>query len=92
MTVRIEIEYCTGCKWLLRGAWVAQEILSTFEAELDEVALVPGKDGIFQVRLADTLIWCRKRDQGFPQPKELKQRIRDLVAKDRDLGHIDETS
>ena len=90
MNTRIEIEYCTGCRWLLRGAWVAQEILSTFEDVVDEVALIPGKDGVFQVRLGDEMIWCRKRDHGFPQPRELKQRVRDLVARDRDLGHIDE--
>ena len=31
---RIEIEYCTGCRWGLRAGWVAQELLVTFEAEL----------------------------------------------------------
>ena len=38
---RIEIEYCTGCRWLLRAAWTAQELLTTFEQELGEVTLVP---------------------------------------------------
>ena len=28
---RIEIEYCTQCRWMLRAAWVAQELLTTFE-------------------------------------------------------------
>lgn len=36
---RVEIHYCTGCKWLLRSVWMAQEFLSTFEDELSEVAL-----------------------------------------------------
>lgn len=31
---RLEIEYCTQCRWLLRAAWMAQELLTTFEAEL----------------------------------------------------------
>ena len=44
---RIEIEYCTRCRWLLRAAWMAQELLSTFEAELGEVALIPGGSGVF---------------------------------------------
>jgi selenoprotein W-related protein len=38
---RLEIEYCTRCRWLLRAAWMAQELLTTFEAELGEVALQP---------------------------------------------------
>jgi selenoprotein W-related protein len=41
MGPRVEIEYCTQCRWLLRAAWLAQELLTTFEHELGEVALVP---------------------------------------------------
>ena len=25
----VEIEYCTGCRWMLRAAWLAQELLTT---------------------------------------------------------------
>lgn len=86
---RVEIVYCTGCRWLLRAAWMAQELLTTFEDELGEVALIPGSGGIFEVRVDDTLIWSRKDEGRFPEIKELKQRVRDLVAPDRDLGHSD---
>ena len=86
---RIEIAYCTQCRWLLRAAWMAQELLTTFEAELAEVALIPGTGGIFEVRVDGRTVWSRKADGGFPEPKELKQRVRDLVAPDRDLGHAD---
>ena len=41
MTPRIEIEYCTQCRWLMRAAWIAQELLTTFEGQIGEVALVP---------------------------------------------------
>jgi selenoprotein W-related protein len=46
MRPRVEIEYCTQCRWLLRAAWLAQELLTTFEQELGEVALVPGTGGV----------------------------------------------
>ncbi len=36
---RIRIHYCTQCQWLLRSAWYAQELLSTFGEALEEVAL-----------------------------------------------------
>ncbi len=49
-TPRIEIEYCTQCRWLLRAAWLAQELLTTFDGELGEVALVPGTGGRSPVR------------------------------------------
>ena len=41
----VTIAYCTQCNWLLRSAWMAQELLSTFAAELGSVALVPGTAG-----------------------------------------------
>jgi selenoprotein W-related protein len=86
---RIAITYCTQCQWLLRAAWMAQELLSTFTTELGEVALIPGTGGIFQITCGDELIWDRKRDGGFPDVKTLKQLVRDRVAPERDLGHTD---
>ncbi|AHH21112.1 SelT/SelW/SelH selenoprotein domain-containing protein [Nocardia nova SH22a] len=86
---RIAIEYCTQCRWLLRAGWVAQELLSTFGTDLDEVALVPGTGGIFRITVDDEQIWDRKADGGFPDVARLKQRVRDRIDPDRDLGHID---
>lgn len=86
---RIVITYCTQCQWLLRAAWMAQELLSTFGADLGEVTLVPGTGGIFTVTCEGEIIWDRKRDGGFPEAKVLKQRVRDRVWPDRDLGHAD---
>ena len=87
----IVIEYCPGCRWLLRSSWMAQEILSTFETEIDEVCLRPCRteSGRFRITCGEELIWCRKRDEGFPDIKVLKQRIRDFVAPEKDLGHSD---
>lgn len=86
---RISIRYCTQCNWLLRAGWMAQELLSTFGKTLGEVALIPGTGGIFEIRANDTVVWERKRDGGFPGPKELKQRVRDVIDPQRDMGHVD---
>ena len=86
---RVEIEYCIQCRWLLRAAWMAQELLITFEDELGGVTLIPGSGGVFAVRLADETVWSRRDEGRFPEMKELKQRIRDRVAPDRSLGHSD---
>ena len=85
----VSIAYCTQCNWLLRSGWMAQELLSTFGKDLGGVTLIPGHGGIFEIRLDGALIWERKRDGGFPDVKQLKQRVRDQIAPDRDLGHID---
>ncbi len=84
---RLEIEYCTQCRWLLRAAWMAQELLTTFEKELGEVALIPGAGGIFEVRLEGKSIFSREQQRRFPESKELKQLVRDCIAPDQDLGH-----
>lgn len=92
MTVRsprVEIEYCTQCRWLLRAGWTAQELLTTFPTELGEVALVPGTGGIFAVRVDGEVVWDRKQRGGFPELAELKQLVRDMIAPDRELGHSD---
>jgi selenoprotein W-related protein len=86
---RVEIVYCRQCRWLMRAAWMAQELLNTFEEDLDEVALIPGTGGIFEVRMGNQVIWSRAVEGGFPEIKVLKQRVRDKVAPGKDLGHSD---
>ena len=89
MKARIEIHYCTQCRWLLRAAWTAQELLTTFESEIGELALVPGTGGIFEVRADGEPVWSRKERGRFPELSELKQLVRDRIAPGKDLGHSD---
>ncbi|KAK4238144.1 Rdx family-domain-containing protein [Achaetomium macrosporum] len=107
---RITIQFCTQCKWMLRAAYYAQELLSTFSTSLGEVALQPGTGGVFVVEIITTttttpnltgkttaapvqptrtVLWDRKIDGGFPETKELKRRVRDVIQPGRDLGHVD---
>ena len=87
---QVRIRYCTGCHWLLRAAWLAQELLSTFEHDIAEVTLIPDDTGgVFDIHIDGQLIWSRAEQQRFPEPKEIKQVVRDVVAPGRDLGHID---
>ncbi|KAI1840808.1 hypothetical protein JX266_013015 [Neoarthrinium moseri] len=103
---RITIRFCTQCKWMLRAAYYAQELLSTFSTSLGEVALQPSTGGTFTVTIehaADAspsasnpapsiqqrTLWDRKVDGGFPETKELKRRVRDVIEPGRDLGHVD---
>ncbi|KIV85758.1 hypothetical protein PV11_01418 [Exophiala sideris] len=103
---RIAIEFCTQCKWNLRAAYFAQELLQTFGTSIGEIALIPVTGGTFTVTMThatastapdsetpasvtDTVIWDRKTENGFPETKELKNRVRNIIEPDRDLGHID---
>ncbi|MET3892927.1 selenoprotein W-related protein [Bosea sp. OAE506] len=86
---RITITYCSMCQWMLRAAWLGQELLSTFGQDLGEVALIPRTGGIFQIHYEGELIWDRKSEGGFPDSKVLKQRVRDRLDPERSLGHVD---
>jgi selenoprotein W-related protein len=72
---RIEIEYCTQCCWLLRAAWMAQELLTTFSTDIGELALVPGTGGVFEIRIGEDTVWSRAEKGRFLEIKELKQGI-----------------
>lgn len=87
---QITIIYCTKCKWLLRAAWMAQELLSTFEQEAGEVSLKPDDSGgVFEIRIGEDLIFSRSQSGRFPDIKELKQMVRDKIAPEKNLGHTD---
>lgn len=88
MKPRVRIQYCTQCRWLARAIWIAQELLTTFPTEL-EVVLDPGFGGVFDVSVDDERIFSRAAAGRFPEPKELKQSIRDRIDPSRDLGHSD---
>lgn len=88
-TPRISIQYCNQCRWMLRATWYAQELLTTFQGQLGEVALIPGSGGVFEVRCDDVLLWSRIAEGGFPELKVLKQRLRDQIAPGQSLGHSD---
>jgi selenoprotein W-related protein len=68
---------------------MAQELLTTFEKELGEVAIVPAVDGTFDVKVDGELIFSRKLEGRFPESKELKQLVRDRIAPEKSLGHSD---
>ena len=87
---KIEIEYCTKCRWLLRASWISQELLSTFVNEIGAIILIPSNiSGIFEIRCGRDLIWARDKTKGIPEIKGLKQKVRDLISPGKDLGHID---
>lgn len=83
----ITIEYCVQCRWLLRAAYFAQEILTTFEQEVGGVLLVPGTGGVFDVRIEGALAWSRAQQGSFPEIKALKGIVRDRIAPGKALGH-----
>ena len=88
----VRIHYCTQCRWLMRAAWMAQELLTTFDGEISDLTLVPVSGGQFTVTANEQTVWDRKAEGRFPDITELKQRLRDIIAPQQDLGHADRKS
>lgn len=89
MANKVEIQFCTQCRWLLRASWMAQELLTTFDQEIAELSLQPGTGGVFIVTANGRRVWSRAEAGRFPEITELKQLVRDVIAPDKDLGHAD---
>lgn len=86
---RVIIEFCPGCRWQARAAWMAQELLTSLGEALAEVALRPAPSGVFRIWLNDELLADRKRDGGFPELAQIKRAVRDRVSPETGLGHTD---
>ena len=86
---KVVIKYCTKCRWLPRSTWMAQELLTTFSEEINELSLQPSDSGVFRVIVNDVTVWDRKEMDGFPEIKILKQKVRDVIAPDKTIGHSD---
>ena len=90
MKPSITIEYCPKCGWLLRAAYMAQEILTTFTDDIKQVILQPSEvGGSYKIFIDDKKIFDRKEYEGFPEIKEIKQIVRDIVNPGKSLGHAD---
>ncbi|MCO5935220.1 SelT/SelW/SelH family protein [Mucilaginibacter sp. RB4R14] len=93
MKPTITIEYCPKCNWLLRAAYMAQELLTTFVDDIYGVTLQPSEtSGIYNIRVNELVIFDRKEESRFPEIKELKQLVRDVVSPDKSLGHSDRSA
>lgn len=84
----ITIEYCPLCGWMLRAAYMAQELLTTFTRDVKGIMLQPSDTaGCYTISINNKIVFDRKPTVRFPEIKELKQLVRDVVNPGKDLGH-----
>ena len=86
----VTIEYCPKCGWLMRAAYMAQELLTTFIEDIKSVTLVPSEvGGRYTISVNEEIVFDRKISGHFLEIKEIKQAVRDKVHPGKDLGHSD---
>lgn len=90
MKPTVIIEYCPKCNWMMRAAYMAQELLTTFTDDVYGITLVPSEvSGRYTISIDDVVLFDRKKEGRFPEIKELKQLVRDKVNPEKSLGHSD---
>jgi selenoprotein W-related protein len=73
----IEIEYCVPCGLRENALATADDLLDTFARDVDDVRLVPGDSGIFQVRADGTVVFD-KSESGY-DPAAIEAAVRERV-------------
>jgi selenoprotein W-related protein len=75
---------------MLRAAYFGQELLTTFADDIHGVLLQPSEvNGTFTITIDGREVFDRKKAGRFPEVKELKQMVRDIVNPGKSLGHAD---
>ena len=72
---RLEIEFCTQCKFQGRAFWLARELFDSRPDLVDEFVLVPSTGGVFAVRYDGAAIWDYETAGRFPEPKEIREAV-----------------
>ncbi|TGO60778.1 hypothetical protein BOTNAR_0140g00200 [Botryotinia narcissicola] len=69
---------------LFTDANASKNATSQKEGEAEE-----NVDELKEVEVLKHTLWDRKSEGGFPETKELKKRLRNIIDPSRDLGHVD---
>ena len=70
---RLEIEFCTKCRFQGRAFWMARELFDVIPETVLEIALVPSAGGVFTVRYGGEVIWELASAGRFPEPKDIRE-------------------
>ncbi len=72
---RLEIEFCTACKFQGRAFWLVREVFDQRPDLADEFVLVPSSGGVFIVRYDGQTVFDYKTERRFPEPKDVREAI-----------------
>lgn len=72
---RLEIEFCTVCRFQGRAFWLARELFDQRPDLADEIVLIPSSGGVFAVRYDGETVFDYAAAGRFPEPKEVREAI-----------------
>ncbi len=77
----VSITYCVPCRYQHKALEDADAILKEFGERLSGLRLVPGDNGVYDVRVDGTLIFSLDKAEHFPESKDLIEAIRTQVGR-----------
>jgi selenoprotein W-related protein len=72
---RLEVEFCTACKFQGRAFWLVRELFDQRPDLADEWVLVPSSGGVFAVRYDGQTVWDYATAGHFPEPKDVREAV-----------------
>lgn len=76
----VSITYCVPCRYQHKALEDADAILKAFGGNLASLRLVPGDQGVYDVRLDGKLIFSLDKAQHFPESADLIRAIGERVT------------
>jgi selenoprotein W-related protein len=73
--IRIRVEYCAPCNYLLRTTWLLSEMLAEIQDSVADATLVPGDSGVLEWFVDDELVFSKAALGRFPELDELKELV-----------------
>ncbi len=71
----VTITYCVPCRYQFKALEDAGAILGTYGERITSLRLVPGKDGVYDVRLDGELLFSLDQAEHFPETRQLVEQI-----------------
>jgi len=76
----VSIEYCVPCDYSSTAFRVTAELLSHYQHVIDNLVLITGTKGVFEVNVNDKSIFSKRVLKRQPRPGEVLQSFQELVG------------
>lgn len=73
--MKVGIEYCVECMFLGRALEIARLLLEEHHQQIQSLELIPGRDGVFTVRLDGEPIFHIGSEGLLPSVEEILRRV-----------------
>jgi selenoprotein W-related protein len=74
--VTVEIKYCVPCKYLPLAMKHTEQLLTEFGEDITAVKLVPGDQGVYDIKVGGKLVYSSTKARRFPDYEVLQAAVK----------------